>query len=326
MTPGIHEQQVAAHYPVRRLSGGEREASNAEILRLWLRMLSTERMVSQHTVDNYRRDVERYLDWLGPGMGLADVRSEQIEQHLVWLHDTVGLARSSSARALAAIRSLHDFAVQEGWVAMNVAQDVPVPAVGVSLPKALTVEQVIALLDAVPNGESASIIQIRDRALLEMLYSTGARISELLDLNLDDVDQERGLLIVRGKGGKERVVPVGKPALDALGAYMVRSRPTLNKLGNPALFVNNRGKRMGRQSGYKVVAEAAAAAGFRQGEEKISPHALRHSFATHLLEGGASVRVVQELMGHSSVATTQIYTKVTVDHLREAWAHSHPRV
>lgn len=307
------------------MQAGEVEASNETLLRAWLRMLRTERMVSKHTVMNYQRDAERYLRWLGPEKPLPDVRAEDIEHYLVWLHDELGLARSSSARALAAIRSVHDFAVQERRVPTSVAQDVPVPAVGPSLPKALTVEQVIALLEAVPNGESSSIIQIRDRALLEMLYSTGARISELLDLNVDDVDQEHGLVIVRGKGGKERVVPIGTPALDALGSYIVRSRPTLNKLGNPALFLNNRGKRMGRQSGYKVVAEAALAAGFVHGEEKISPHALRHSFATHLLEGGASVRVVQELMGHSSVSTTQIYTKVTVDHLREAWADSHPR-
>ena len=154
-----------------------------------------------------------------------------------------------------------------------------------------------------------------------MLYSTGARITELLDLDVDDLDREQRVLLVRGKGGKERIVPLGRPALQAVERYLVRARPSLNKKGSPALFLNNRGARLGRQSGFKIVSQAAEAAGL----EHVSPHSLRHSFATHLLEGGADIRVVQELLGHASVATTQIYTKVSPEHLREIWASSHPR-
>ena len=154
-----------------------------------------------------------------------------------------------------------------------------------------------------------------------MLYSTGARITELLDLDVDDLDREQRVLLVRGKGGKERIVPLGRPALQAVERYLVRARPSLNKKGSPALFLNNRGARLGRQSGFKIVSQAAEVAGL----EHVSPHSLRHSFATHLLEGGADIRVVQELLGHASVATTQIYTKVSPEHLREIWASSHPR-
>ena len=189
------------------------------------------------------------------------------------------------------------------------------------MPKALTVEQVIALIEAIPDGDSASCLDLRNRALVELLYSTGARITELMDLDVDDVDRDNRIIVVRGKGGKDRIVPLGAPALAAMDAYLSRARPTLNKKGSPALFVNNRGNRMGRQSGFKVVHEAAEAAEIGD----VSPHALRHSFATHLLEGGADVRVVQELLGHSSVVTTQIYTKVTPEHLRQVWAESHPR-
>ena len=296
-----------------------REA-NHKLGRAYIRHLKTERDVSVHTLSNYQRDLDRYLEWLD-AKALGDVTATDIEDHLVFLRKDLNLAASSAARALAAIRGLHSFAHADGRLPFDVAADVPTPSQGSSIPKALSLAQVEALLNAVPAGDGASQINIRDRALLEMLYSTGARITELLDLDVDDLDREQRMLLVRGKGGKERIVPLGRPALQAVERYLVRARPSLNKKGCPALFLNNRGARLGRQSGFKIVAQAADAAGLQH----VSPHSLRHSFATHLLEGGADIRVVQELLGHASVATTQIYTKVSPEHLREIWASSHPR-
>ena len=296
-----------------------REA-NHKLGRAYIRHLKTERDVSVHTLSNYQRDLDRYLEWLDV-KALGDVTATDIEDHLVFLRKDLNLAASSAARALAAIRGLHSFAHADGRLPFDVAADVPTPSQGSSIPKALSLAQVEALLNAVPAGDGASQINIRDRALLEMLYSTGARITELLDLDVDDLDREQRMLLVRGKGGKERIVPLGRPALEAVERYLVRARPSLNKKGSQALFLHNRGARLGRQSGFKIVAQAADAAGLQH----VSPHSLRHSFATHLLEGGADIRVVQELLGHASVATTQIYTKVSPEHLREIWASSHPR-
>ncbi len=294
--------------------------ANQKLGRAYIRHLKTERDVSVHTLSNYQRDLDRYLEWLG-NTSLQDVTATDIEDYLIHLRKDLNLAASSAARALAAIRGLHSFAHADGRLPFDVAADVPTPSLGGSIPKALSLAQVEALLNAVPAGDGASIINIRDRALLEMLYSTGARITELLDLDVDDLDREQRMLLVRGKGGKERIVPLGRPALQAVERYLVRARPSLNKKGSPALFLNNRGARLGRQSGFKIVSQAAETAGL----DHVSPHSLRHSFATHLLEGGADIRVVQELLGHASVATTQIYTKVSPEHLREIWASSHPR-
>ena len=158
--------------------------------------------------------------------------------------------------------------------------------------------------------------------MLELLYSCGARISEVTALDVDDLDTEHRAVVLRGKGGKERIVPVGRPAIEAVDAYLVRGRPTLVKTANPALFLNNRGGRLSRQSAWQVLVDAAQRAGI---DKAVSPHTLRHSFATHLLDGGADVRVVQELLGHSSVTTTQVYTLVTVNTMREVYATAHPR-
>lgn len=294
--------------------------ANEKVAQRWLRHLKTERDLSPHTLSNYRRDVERYLRWLGD-RPLEEVLAPDIEAYLVSLRTDQRLAASSAARALASLRGLHAFGAQEGLLSRDVAAGVPVPSQAASIPKALTTDQVEHLIEAVPGGEGASVLQLRDRALLEVLYSTGARISELLDLDVDDVDVDSAMILVRGKGGKERVVPLGLPAIEALQQYVVRARPSLNKRGVAALFLNNRGARMGRQSGFKVVSTAAERAGI----EDVSPHTLRHSFATHLLEGGADIRVVQELLGHTSVTTTQIYTKVSPQHLREIWVATHPR-
>ncbi|WP_312097489.1 site-specific tyrosine recombinase XerD [Corynebacterium dentalis] len=293
---------------------------NQKLVQRWIRHLRTERDLSPHTLSNYKRDVGKYVTWLGE-KDLGDVTATDIENYLVYVRGELGLAASSTARMLASVRGLHSFGFQERALPIDVAASVPVPARGASIPKAMSVDDVVRLIDACPNGDGAGPLQLRDRALVEMLYSTGARITELLDLDVDDWDAENQWVLVRGKGGKERIVPLGTPALRALEQYQVRGREALNKKGSPALFLNRSGARMGRQSGFKVVSEAAE----RAGVGPVSPHTLRHSFATHLLEGGADVRVVQELLGHASVATTQIYTKVSPQHLREIWATSHPR-
>ena len=293
---------------------------NQKLVQRWIRHLRTERDLSPHTLSNYKRDVGKYVTWLGD-KDLGNVTATDIENYLVFVRGELGLAASSTARMLASVRGLHSFGFQERVLPIDVAASVPVPARGASIPKAMSVDDVVRLIDACPNGDGAGPLQLRDRALVEMLYSTGARITELLDLDVDDWDAENQWVLVRGKAGKERIVPLGTPALRALEQYQVRGREALNKKGSPALFLNRSGARMGRQSGFKVVSEAAE----RAGVGPVSPHTLRHSFATHLLEGGADVRVVQELLGHASVATTQIYTKVSPQHLREIWATSHPR-
>lgn len=297
-----------------------------------MRHLRSERGLSANTLENYRRDVDRYLDWLaGKGRDMTTVTTVDIERFIVDLRRgcpaTGGraLAQSSVARILSAVRGLHRFTAAETGLP-DVVAEVPLAPGHRDLPKALTVDQVLRLIDACPAGDGAGPLQLRDRAVLELLYSTGARISEATGLDLDDIDRNNGTLRVRGKGSKERVLPVGGPALDALDAYLVRARPGLARRSRTgadtaALFLTARGGRLTRQSGYKIVSTAAERAGIGE----ISPHSLRHSFATHLLTGGADVRVVQELLGHSSVATTQIYTKVTPDLLRESWAESHPR-
>ena len=242
------------------------------------------------------------------------------------------LAPASIARAVVAVRSLHRFAVADGLAATDPATDVHPPRPARRLPKALTLDQVQLMLD-LPSTETAE--GLRDAALLELLYGTGGRISEVVDLDVDDLTRalesvragppdELARLRVLGKGSKERIVPLGSYARRAVEAYLVRGRPALSGRGrgSPALLLNARGARLSRQSAYAVLRRVAEQAGV-PGE--VSPHTLRHSFATHLLDGGADVRVVQELLGHASVTTTQIYTLVTVDHLREVYAEAHPR-
>jgi integrase/recombinase XerD len=221
-----------------------------------------------------------------------------------------------------AVRGLHRFLAREGLVADDAAVTVRPPTPPRKLPKAIPLADVERLLAAA--GSDGTPLGLRDRALLEMLYGTGARISEAVGLNRDDVDEAAGTVLLRGKGAKERVVPVGSYALEALSAYLVRARPGLLAAGRatPALFLNARGGRLSRQSAWTVLRTVAARAGL---STPVSPHTLRHSFATHLLDGGADVRVVQELLGHASVTTTQVYTLVTVEQLREVYAAAHPR-
>ncbi len=294
----------------------------------YLEHLAVERGLSSNTLAAYRRDLERYAAFLAGERVVRpeQVRPEQVSGFLAAIRTgqdgRAALTASSAARTVVAVRGFHRFLVLDGVVAADPAGEVRPPPAPRRLPKAIGVHEVELLLEAASAvGTPASL---RDRALLEVLYGSGARISEAVGLDLDDVDGDRGLVLLRGKGRKERLVPVGSFAVTALQAYLVRARPGLAVRGRgvPAVFLNSRGGRLSRQSAWAVLRAAAERADLAP---KVSPHTLRHSFATHLLEGGADVRVVQELLGHASVTTTQIYTKVTADTLREVYAAAHPR-
>jgi integrase/recombinase XerD len=297
----------------------------------YLRHLTIERGMAKNTLLAYKRDLAKYLEMLDKE-GITD--SAQVTELVVRdfaqsLVSQKGLVATSVARILAAVRGFHKFMLFEGISDNDVSAAVKPPKAPKRLPKAISIQEIEILLKASGpepddvSGTAADIIRVRDRAILELLYATGARVSEIVNMDLDDlIDPE----IVRlfGKGSKERIVPVGRYAQAAVAAYLVRVRPTLAtlSLGTPALFLNQRGSRLSRQSIWQIISDSAQAA--KLGVE-VSPHTFRHSFATHLLEGGADVRVVQELLGHASVTTTQIYTLVTVDALREIYASSHPR-
>lgn len=302
-----------------------------QLVDAYLRHLSIERGMAKNTIAAYRADLNRYAAYLEAKEITApnQITELVITDFAESLKVTSGLISSSVARVLAGVRGLHKFWLLENITPGDVAAAVKPPKSPRNLPKAITVEQIEKLLAAAgpdPADESAMAadpVRVRDRAMLELLYATGARISELINLDLDDL-VDPTLVRLFGKGSKERIVPVGGYAQRALDAYLVRTRPTLvgQGKGTPALFLNQRGGRLSRQSAWQIISEAARVAEI-PGE--ISPHTFRHSFATHLLEGGADVRVVQELLGHSSVATTQIYTLVTVDKLREIYGTAHPR-
>jgi integrase/recombinase XerD len=252
------------------------------------------------------------------------VSAADVTRHLARLRAD-GMSSASAARAISAVRGLHRFAAREGLVATDVARDVKPPAPPKRLPKALDTDQVAALLAVGDDGP----LGLRDRALLEFLYGTGARISEAVGAAIDDLDLgAESSATLHGKGGRTRIVPVGRYARAALDAYLVRARPGLAAAGRgtPRVFLNSRGGPLSRQSAWSILRHAASAAGLpTDGAHAVSPHTLRHSYATHLLDGGADVRVVQELLGHASVTTTQVYTLVTVDRLREVYATAHPR-
>ncbi|GAB2686773.1 site-specific tyrosine recombinase XerD [Nocardia thraciensis] len=298
----------------------------------YLDHLTVERGAARNTSSAYRRDLDRYREFLSQrGIeGLDGVGEGDIADFVVALraggNGYPPLAASSAARGLVAVRGLHRFAAAEGIATADVAHAVKPPAPARRLPKALPYDQVSALLEAAGGAGEADggPRGLRDRALLELLYSTGARISEVVGLDVDDIDVGDRAVILHGKGGRQRMVPIGRPALDALDRYLVRGRPALalRGKGNAALFLNARGGRLSRQSAWQVLQDSAERAGIGAA---VSPHTLRHSFATHLLDGGADVRVVQELLGHASVTTTQIYTLVTVNTLHEVWATAHPR-
>jgi integrase/recombinase XerD len=287
-----------------------------------------ERGLAENTLVSYRRDLGRYLQALAArGIGdLGAVGESDVADFLAGLRQGdeqhPPLSATSAGRAVVAVRGLHRFAHREGVTQDDPAREVRPPVPARRLPRAITVEEVERLLDAA--GAEQTPLALRDRALLELLYSTGARISEAVGLDVDDLERGTGLVRVDGKGGKQRMIPVGSYARSAVDAYLVRARPALAATGRgtPALFLNARGGRLSRQSAWTVLRAAVTRAGL---DVEVSPHTLRHSFATHLLDGGADVRVVQELLGHASVTTTQVYTLVTVDRLREVYAAAHPR-
>ncbi|HEY9392345.1 MAG TPA: site-specific tyrosine recombinase XerD [Mycobacteriales bacterium] len=294
----------------------------------YLDHLAVERGLAANTLVSYRRDLRRYVEHLAiAGLrGLDEVSESTVSEFLARLREGgdghAPLSSSSAARAVVAVRGLHRFAVREGLTGADPASSVRPPSPPRRLPRAIPLEDVERLLDVAGSADGPR--GLRDRALLELLYGTGARISEAVGLTVDDVEVGGSTVILRGKGGRERIVPLGRYAAQALDGYLVRARPALaaGGRGTPRLFLNARGGPLTRQSAWAILRAAAGRAGLTG---RISPHTLRHSFATHLLDGGADVRVVQELLGHASVTTTQMYTLVTVQHLREVYATAHPR-
>jgi len=303
----------------------------AQLVDEYLRHLSIERGLAKNTVAAYRRDLAGYLAFLDKKKitEAQEISEGTVTEYLQSIAESQVLASNSVARMLAGVRGLHKFWLFESITEGDPSARVKPPKLPKRLPKAISVFDVEKLIEASgpdpdsEDGTALDMARVRNRAILELLYATGARISELTALNLDDL-VDPTMVRLFGKGSKERVVPVGSFAQRAISTYLVRSRPALigKGKGTPALFLNQRGTRLSRQSAWQIISDAADQAKIA-GE--VSPHTLRHSFATHLLEGGADVRVVQELLGHSSVATTQIYTLVTVDALREVYATSHPR-
>lgn len=296
----------------------------------YLDHLAVERGLAGNTLAAYRQDLRRYAEelTLAGVTSLSEVTPADVSAHLARLRSgdasRVPLRASSAARAVSAVRGLHRFALVEGYTTTDPAAELRPPTPARRLPKALDltdVERLLAACDPEPGPR-----RLRDVALLEFLYGTGARISEAVGCAVDDIDIDAETVLLHGKGGRSRLVPVGGYALAALRTYLTDGRPALataGRRGTPVVFLNARGGGLTRQSAWMILRQAAERAGLDG--ESVSPHTLRHSFATHLLDGGADVRVVQELLGHASVTTTQIYTLVTVDKLREVYALSHPR-
>ena len=295
---------------------------------IFLDHLTVERGLSRNTLLAYRRDITRYCDFLSArNRNLSEASERDIEDFLLQLRSGDGehkaLSVSSAARSIIAVRGFHKFYSREHASSDPAAQVRP-PTAGRRLPKALALSEIELIIAGTGDGQSAQ--SLRDRALIELLYATGARVSEIINLEIDQIKRPITSLRLFGKGGKERVVPVGSFASDALEAYLVRGRPALlgarGDTRERKLFLNMRGSGLSRQSAWEIVRTAAKKGGV---VSELSPHSLRHSFATHLLDGGADIRTVQELLGHASVATTQIYTLVTIDKLREAYLLAHPR-
>lgn len=300
-------------------------APSLPLVALFLDHLRVERGLADNTLAAYRRDLARYATFLTEH-GITDPRAvatDDVEAFVAWLRRQrtdrgAAYAPATVARSVVAVRGLHRFLAREGHAAADAAAAVGAPSPARPLPKALDVADVERLL-AAPTGVGPGAL--RDRALLEVLYGAGLRISELITLDVDDFDPPLQLVTVTGKGGKQRVAPYGAPAARALQQWLVRGRPATRPSG-PAVFVNLRGARLTRQGAWKIVKGHAEAVGLAA---SVSPHTLRHSFATHLLDGGADVRAVQELLGHAHVTTTQIYTLVSRQRLRDVYDHAHPR-
>jgi integrase/recombinase XerD len=288
--------------------------------------IDVERGLSQATVSAYRSDLKDYIEWLGERgiTAISRVTRDDVEQFIA---SKAALGAASRTRKLAAIHEFHKFCVSSGFVETDVSESVKAPKIARNLPEVLSVDEVSRLLETASVGTGEDPVSQRDRALLEFMYATGARVSEAVGLNIANLDFENRVVRIFGKGAKERLVPFGQYAADALTTYLNSGRGTLSQkaTGRPeleAVFLNKRGRRLSRQSVWEIMQTVASRAGITK---QIHPHSLRHSFATHLLEGGADVRTVQELLGHASVMTTQIYTHISSVGLIEAYTLAHPR-
>ena len=290
--------------------------------------LRIERGLSENSLTSYGRDLRYFLEFLqNSDMQLAQVTATVISDFEVWLKDR-SLAISSINRTNSAVKSFLIYCAREYDLNLPTGE-ISSHKIARKLPKALTIDEITSLIESAKSLSEAT--SLRDVALLELLYSTGGRVSEIIGINIIDLAKVESdneviqTIKLRGKGAKERIVPIGSYALSALDNYLVRIRPALvakSAKNENALFLNSRGGRLSRQSAWNIVLEAAQACGL---EGKVSPHVFRHSYATHLLDGGADIRVVQELLGHSSVTTTQIYTLVTIDKIRQSYSSAHPR-
>ena len=284
-----------------------------------------ERGLSNNSISAYSRDLQRFSEFLSSrSLDVIDFHQDSLDVFINELSKE-GLAISSINRLISTLRSFYGYLEREHQL-NNPMKDIESRKIPLRLPKALTIAQITSLIEA--SSSEDDIISLRNKAILELLYSTGGRVSEIVGLDLSDIFESNDVRVIklRGKGGKERVVPMGSFSVKALNDYVVRVRPALqlknSKGKSEALFLNQRGTRISRQSAWQIVVDCAKKAGLTEG---ISPHVFRHSFATHLLDGGADIRVVQELLGHSSVTTTQIYTLITIDKIRESYSLAHPR-
>jgi len=287
----------------------------------YLLHLEVERGLARNTLDSYRRDLTKFVSYLRRHgvIGLEQVDRREIMSFMEGLHNS-GRAAATISRNLAAIRSFYGFLSQENLVVKNPSTELDSPKIPKRLPQILTISQINTLLEQ-PDGITAG--GIRDKAMLELLYATGIRVSELVDLNTLDINLEMGFLRCLGKGTKERIVPMGKTAISCIYTYLEKGRGKLIRDSHEqAVFVNIHGRRLTRQGFWKILKKYVRQAGF---EDDITPHTLRHSFATHLLENGAGLRSVQEMLGHSDISTTQIYTQVTANRLRDVYQKFHPR-
>lgn len=307
------------------MGAGAGRVPSAESVEDFLHHLSVEKGRSRLTVESYRRDLEKLVEHLG-SLGIAgpeEASPGDIESFARSLRFE-GLSPRSVARALSAARSYYEFVVAEGVAKSNPAREVSLPPASRGLPKALSQEQIESLIESIDGPEAADI---RDRAIVELLYATGARISEVAGMDLQDLDLDYRLVRITGKGDRQRVVPLGRPAKEALERYLRVGRPVLVERASAsrspsALFVNTRGRRLTRQGLWTILKRRAARVGL---DAELSPHVLRHSCATHMLEGGADIRAVQEMLGHASLTTTQTYTKVTFSRIKSVYRSTHPR-
>lgn len=297
----------------------------SDYLSNYLNFLLIEKGLSKNTVAAYRRDLDRLAHYLQiNNQDWQSITSDDLVLYIAWLrglnNEDFKIGEASIARNVVALRNFYDYLATEHNL-VNIAKSINPPKIPKRLPKALSIENIDNFLKITRSDKYAP----RDRALLELLYATGGRVSEIISLKIEDISKSKEFTSLRltGKGGKQRVVPIGKFAQDALDQYLGSCRPDLLKnKSTKFLFLNTRGGGLTRQSAWNIVLTQAKSAGI---SENLSPHSLRHSFATHLLDGGADIRVVQELLGHASVTTTQIYTLITIDKLRESYASSHPR-